>query len=277
MPKLQILIAAYGKDALQRIASLNHPRHPEVEYLINWQNCADGSIPESIAGRSDFKITKDHTIGSSNNRNHLLELSTADFVLVTDDDVSFSLANIEALLKGVAGKDTVDFLTFEYSSESCQKVYPDYSFDIRRPPKGYYVSCIEICLNMKRLRRHNISFNTAFGLNGEVFGNGEEDILIASLLKRGFSGRFLPSVICCHPQLSTSEKIGHTQACIQTKGACMLYVKPYTWALRMLTHAWRASKESAPRKVGFFEYCRWWMQGVKKARHHRVFDNNQKI
>ena len=56
MAELQILISAYGADALQRLEPLEHAAMPGVEYLIGWQAYDKGRIPETISSRPDVKI-----------------------------------------------------------------------------------------------------------------------------------------------------------------------------------------------------------------------------
>lgn len=279
--RLQVLVSAYGKDALQRISTLPHPAVDGVEYIVNWQDYDRSGIPEAIAARNDFRIFFDDSTGLSNNRNNAISLADCPLVLISDDDISYTEEMLRCVIKGFEDFPSHGILTFRYASSN-PKSYPDNSFSLASPPKGYFASSVEIALNLPLIMQKlgegwQTLFNPAFGLNGTHFCCGEEDIMIHRLLQSGVEGRYIPETIACHPGNTTSERIKNAPEFVATKGAVVAALHPATWPLRMLTHARRASKEPALRKVGFFEYCRWWIQGVKKARRHRVFDNNRNL
>lgn len=271
MPKIQILICAYGPDAAERIAALRHDSAPEVEYLVSWQRYDKDRIPESILQRNDFKIYFEDSVGLSNNRNSILEKADADIAVISDDDLSYTKVHLENLKKGFEENPESHILTFRYFSELYPKLYPTESFNLAYPPKGYFTTSMEIAFNLIQIKKdfgnlELLRFNTAFGVNGTLFGSGEEDILMARLLRGGLSGRFVPSDICINTESTTADRISLTQKFIETKGACMVYIKPHSWFPRMIAHALR-------EPIPLFIYCAWWLKGVSKARKHKVFDN----
>lgn len=270
MPEIQVQICAYGPDALHKIASLRHDPFPGVEYLIGWQNYDKNRIPASIASRKDFRIIFVESIGLCNNRNSLLQATNADFVLISDDDLEYHREHFAALNKGIVAYADYHFLTFRYASADYPKSYPPESFNLSKPPKGYFVTSMELLLNMTKIRadfgKDAIRFNPAFGINGTLFPCGEEDVLIHFMLQHGMMGRFIPSDICINTDSTTSERIGATRGFIETKGAVISIVKPSTRYLRMLTHAWRSWKSQGEGHVPFLTYCRWWLAGEKKLK-----------
>lgn len=276
MTKLQVLIAAKGKESIERIASLPHPEMQEVEYIVSWQDPGE-TIPESLKNRKDFKIIPTDTIGLSNNRNLLMEKATADLVLISDDDLSYTADQLKAVIKAFEENPEESVLTFRYSSENNPRLYPTDSFNLKSPPKGYYFCSIEIAFNLKQIekiagKRNVLRFNPYFGLNGKEFIAGEEDILITELLRNGHSGKYIPIEITSHPGTTTASRHEADSEYIATKGAVMIYLKPCTWPLRMLTHAWRSNFKGSG-SVRFFTYCRWWLDGVSRARKNQVFKN----
>ena len=271
MPKLDILIAAYGPESLENIARLNHPKHPGVRYIVGWQKYDVTKIPECLKTRSDFKLHLEDSIGLCNNRNSLLNVSDAPLVLISDDDLEYSASQLENLLRAWEENPDAHFLTFRYHSDYFPKHYPKYSFNLKKAPKGYFVTSMELSLNIKNIRRDFgnkaiIRFDTKFGINGSMFGSGEEDLLIAEMLKLGLEGKFIPEEICTNTDSTTSERIGNSKDFISTKGAVISIIKPNTWILRMLTHAWRATKQPDTKHISFFTYCKWWISGVNKIR-----------
>lgn len=261
MSDIHVLIAAYGPEALEKIASLPHPEYPGVDYIVSWQRYDRERIPDEIRRRKDFRIHFEESTGLCRNRNALMELVNNGIAVIADDDLAYLPAHFDNIRKGVSANPQSHFLTFRYRSENFPKEYPAQSFRLTRPPKGYFVTSMEMVFNLDRINEDfgstaDVVFNTDFGVNGSLFGSGEEDILVYGLLKKGYMAVFVPQDICVNTESTTSERIGDTKDFIATKGAVMLRVKPSTWPLRMLTHAWRSN-------VPFLRYCRWWLGGVR--------------
>lgn len=274
MAKIQVLIAAYGPNALEHISNLRHPEYPEVEYIVGWQKYDRNRIPDTISTRSDFKILFEESIGLCNNRNELLEYADADYILISDDDLEYSTTHFVSLFKACEINPDCHFLCFKYHSEDFPKTYPSHIFDLNRPPKGYFVTSMELCFNMKKIRNdfkdeRVVWFNPAFGINGSSFICGEEDILVHDILKKGMTGRFIPVEICINSNSTTSDRIAASQSFIETKGAVIRITKPRTWFLRMITHAWRSHKMTGEQHISFLTYCKWWLTGVKKQTNYR--------
>lgn len=271
MSKLEVLIAAYGPEALDRIAALSHPKLEGVSYIVSWQKHEGAKIPEEFKNRDDFLIYKNNTIGLCNNRNFLLKKSSADYLLISDDDISYTPFHLETVIQEFEKHPQYSFLTFRYHSEKYPKHYPSCSFEISNPPKGYFITSMELAINRKHIQESGSlddwSFNTYFGVNGICFGSGEEGILMSKAIRKGYKGKYIPKEICINTDSTTADRIEHTPGFIETKGAAMLYMKPWTWPGRMLTHAWRARKHG----IAFFKYCSWWITGVKKAINNNVF------
>lgn len=273
MSRIQVLISTYGDEGIKRIASLAHPEYPGIEYIVSWQNYDKAQIPESLKQRKDFKIYFEDSKGLSNNRNAALAHATAPWVLISDDDLNYEIQYFERLIEVVGNHSDQDFLTLKYESSSHNKEYPALIFNLKSPPKKYFVSSIEILINIERIKNSGVSsglqlFNPAFGLNGKFFPCGEEDVLIHFFHKKGLKGRFIPLTITFHSGLTTSDKIKNTFPLISTKGAVVSYIHSASWPCRMLVHAWRSRKE-----ISFMKYCKWWLSGVSVARKNKVFEN----
>lgn len=266
MTKLQVLISTYGEEGIRRLASHSHPEHPEVEYIVSWQKHNMTRLPTELRDRKDFKIYPEDSIGLCNNRNNALRQATIPFVLISDDDLSYTYSQLQTVIDAFETNPNMDFLTFRYEGTPQVKVYPEESFTMDAQPKGYFVTSFELGLNLKRIKESGRLksvdlFDTAFGINGTHFCCGEEDILIADLNRKGFSGRYVPEVICHHEGDTTSERINATREFVETKGAVIAYIHPLTWPLRVAMHAWRGRDV-----VSFLKFCRWSVGGVWKLR-----------
>lgn len=260
-----MLIAAYGEEGIRRVSALTHPEVEGVEYIVSWQQYRRDAVPDTLRARKDFIILFEDSSGLSNNRNNALRHSSAPLVLISDDDVSYTGAHIQRILKAFEDNPKADVLTFRYESETCPKKSPEFAFDLSSPPKGYYVSSIEIALNMGRIKskagfRWQEMFNPAYGLGGTLFISGEEDILMEDLRRAGFQGRYLPEAIATHSGPTTSERLKDSPELVEAKGAVVSYIHPFSWPLRMAVHALRARRP-------FIAYCRNWIAGVTKRKN----------
>lgn len=270
---LQVLISAYGPEALSRIASLPHPAYTGVEYLVGWQNSADAAVPQALQERDDFRILRLDSKGLCRSRNALLSEASAPWVLISDDDIEYTSDSFRIILEATRRNSDCGILTFRFDSTVCSRQYPDIPFSLANPPKGYFATSFEILLNRALILAIDpglLRFHEAFGINGNFFGSGEEELLLHRLLRHGIKGEFMPATICRHDAPTTAEKIRNSREETEAKGAAMLYLQPSTWPLRMLCHAARAMRDSENR-VNPVSYCRHWLAGVKKARTHKLF------
>lgn len=279
--KLQILIVAYGlADGILELH--RHPKMDDVEYVVSWQKHDVSKLPNEILEREDIRIYPTDTTGISRNRNEAFLHADADYVMLSDADLIYTEQNIKNIIRGFEENPEMSILTFQYYSPDFSKEYPTHAFSLNSThPKGYTLTSFEIGFNLKNIRQRfgslaDLRFNTNFGINGDIpeFICGEEDILVSRLLKKGYPGKFLPLEIATHPGSTTGMRAGQTPDFIATKGACIRFIHPETWFLRMLTHAWRSSRERQISRIGFIRYCALWLKGVRLARRNRVFDES---
>lgn len=258
--KLQVLICTLGEAGIHRVAKGEHPRVPGVEYLVSWQlPDGDVAIPDELL-RPDFKIIKNTSRGLSRNRNLSIAAATAPYCLISDDDLDYFADSIAKIIDIFDKNPELDIATFKYSGADT-KQYPDHSFNLSKPPKGYYVTSFEIGFRQKSILRSGIRFNEKFGI-GAKFPAGEEDLWIHDLLKKKLKGYFFPITIAHHPGETTGTRRASDPDIIRTKGAVFAHTHPFTWPLRMLTHAIRHCKKYQDKNMIY--YCKLWLNGVVK-------------
>lgn len=268
--QLQVLICTFGRDGIERVASGQHPEVPGVEYLVSWQASDGIDIPGTLM-RHDFTIHRTDTTGLSKNRNHALAKASAPLLLISDDDVDYTAEGLMGIISSFEANPDADLLVFRFDCNKGTKFYPDHSFSLRQPPKGYYTSSIEIALRRNSLAKHNIWFNENFGI-GAIFPSGEEDILIKDCMDARLTGRFIPLTIARHDADTTSHKNLSLPSRPQTRGAIFLHLHPKSWPVRMIVHAireiplWRKGEVPSP-----LSFCRNWIKGVRMAKRHHVF------
>lgn len=271
-PQLQVLICTYGREGLQRVAKASHPRVEGVEYLVSIQDPEEGkeyTAPKELE-RDDFKLFVSLTKGLSVNRNIALSQASAPLLLISDDDADYTVEGLKAVVNAFRDNPDADIITFKYASVSSSKPYPDKSMSLANPPKGYFVSSIEIAMRRKSVQG-KIWFNENFGI-GATFPSGEEDLFLKDCLDRGLNGIFVPETIVRHDSPTTSERNLMLATRPQTKGAVFLHLHARDWGFRMVAHAlreiplWRKGIVPSP-----FSYCKNWLKGVIMARKLKVF------
>lgn len=258
--KLQVLVSTYGREGIMRLVKSERPQVEGVEYIINWQlPDEDCEIPSALL-RPDFVIKKSDSRGLSRNRNELMRIATGPYCLFSDDDVDYTEEGLRYVIDTFESHPKLDFATFEYEGGDNKK-YPAEEFDMKHPPKNYFVSSIEIAYRYLSLYDRKIHFNEKFGI-GSRFVAGEEEIFVHDLVRNGFRGKFFPRVIVNHKDESTSVRLASTPEYIESKGAVFKITHPYTWFPRMLAHAKRSKNQGWTQ--GSLEYCKAWTKSMDK-------------
>ena len=241
-------------------------------HLVSFQQDADetdGYIPEELK-RDDFKIVATATKGLAVNRNIALSWASAPLLLISDDDADYTKEGLQAVIDGFQENPDADIIAFRYVSKHSTKHYPQKSVSLSRPPKGYFISSIEIAIRRESVQG-KIWFNENFGV-GATFPSGEEDIFIKDCLDKGMKGIYVPKTIVRHDGTTTSGRNLMLPSRPQTKGAIFLRLHTHDWPLRMLAHAlreiplWRKGIVPSP-----ISYCRHWLKGVRMAHKMKVF------
>lgn len=268
-PILQVLICAYGKEGIERVAKAKHPKTAGVEYIVSWQTDGCQQIPTGL-DRDDFILIRTATKGLSVNRNTALSKATAPLLLISDDDAEYTEEGLNAVIKSFQEHPGADIITFKYASTNKKKYYPDHQLSLSCCPKGYYISSIEIAFRKDSVKG-KIWFNENFGI-GAVFPSGEEDIFIKDCLEAGLHGVYMPITAVRHDGSTTSARNLMLPSRPQTKGAVILRLHPFSWPLRMLAHAMRETplwrKGLVPSPLSF---CKNWLKGVRTAKKKHVF------
>lgn len=272
-PRLQVLIVAYGNKGIDSIAQLSHPVVKGVEYIVSWQyaDADPNDIPPALLEREDFHIYPSSTRGVAKNRNLVLEKATAPLLLSSDDDVSYTEQQLLGVIRAFDLRPDSDFISFRYHSPENPREYPPHECALnRRLPKNFFTTGIEMAWRRDAILKHNIHFDELFGIGG-FFCAAEEDLFFNEVRKNKIPATFVPFDVCTHTSDSTCMRIGHTREFIRTKGAAVSIINPFTWPLRMITHALR-EKGNLKKKWG---YCTDWLSGVRDL--WRLRRNEKKI
>jgi len=266
---LQVLVCVYGKEGMERFAATNPPGDAVVEYIVSWQlprSDMDAAIPKELAARDDISIYKSGTRGLCRNRNLAMELATAPYCLISDDDVVYCAPCVFRRVIDAFSSGDVDVACFKSTCLGKElKPYPTAAVPVAKAPKGWYATSFEIAY-----RRGSVAgrtrFNENFGIGSDTcFQAGEEDIWLYDARKAGAREWIFPHALCAHDHPTTTERHGLDDWFIMTGGAVYSHLHPLTWRLRKVVHAFRQKQKS------WREYLSLSIKGAKIARKKGYF------
>lgn len=258
--ELEVLISTYGRDGIERTATMSLPRMHGVRYIVSWQRPV-GDVPLSLL-RDDVVVVNSRTIGLSNNRNDAFDASSAQVVLIADDDIEYTADGLRGVIEAMSMHPEVDLATFRHDGAD-NKTFPDYEFDLRDIVKNYYVTSFEIAV-----RRHvfdgecGVRFDTRFGIGAGWFEAGEEELFVHDVMSRGYCCRFFPHTVATHPGLTTFWR--HLTPCALRAQGAVIGVKhnAVSSLARMPLVAWRHSRARRyPFIPALWYMLRGWIRG----------------
>lgn len=160
----------------------------------------------------------DSGVGLARSRNIGISNVESDYILISDDDVSF-LPGVDAAIEKAFLDNDADILTFMAITPSGT---PFRNYKSKKFNHNYLtifgVSSIEIAMRRSSIIKHKLKFDERFGL-GSDFPTGEEIIFLADAHKHGLSILFLPAPIVIHPAESSGSALYGNHQLIQAKGA----------------------------------------------------------
>lgn len=244
--KVDVLISAYRNEGLERLSEMELPQVPGVRYVVGWQNPPgekSGEIPASLR-RHDVVIRRHESRGVARNRNFTLSHAVADYCLISDDDVSHTAEQLRAVAETFDRNPDTDVALFRL--EPAEKEYPDFEFDLNRPPEGYFISECEIAFRRRRIIEAGISFNELFGQNAPVLGAGEGDIFLYQAMHDGMTCRYYPLTAGIHTGgPTTGIRCGTRREVLMAAGA-MLWLKH---RMTLIPRAWLKACRSSHGNV----------------------------
>lgn len=239
---VEILICTID-EGVGGIGEVLMPPIPFVHYVVSVQYTTAGApeIPAVLADRLDVTVTTLEGRGLSRNRNNALAHSTADIVVISDDDCRYTPEAIAAVREAFAAQPEADVLCFEAAGFDGRtfKRYPSAPMsyaDARR--EGYSPASVELAFRRESLMQFGFRFDERFGL-GSDYPAGEEEVLLCDLLKAGAHIGFVPQVIVSTDAATTGRRFLCDARLQVTKGAVFRRCYGVPSAL------WRTLKEGA--------------------------------
>lgn len=261
--RLQILIATFARR-IEGIDPSRLPRVEGVEYLISCQNPDGLRLDTSkLEVRDDIRIYFFSDKGLSVNRNHLLDIATAEYIQISDDDLIYNADGIRKLIETFDANTDIDIITTRASMPE-HRVYPLDRHDLNKKFRFYQPISVEIALRLKSLANSGIRFSTLFGIGAPYLSAGEENVFFSHCLRANMAGIFRNITVCEHPGYTTSMRSAGDPGVIRAKGAVLPFVFGYFSSLI------RLPREAYKAKVPFLKALLYLGQGyIYYIRHRR--------
>lgn len=202
---LQWLISTCG-ERVQLLEHLLMAPMPDVSYVVSVQNLnhAFPTIPE-FCKRPDVSIHFLEGDGLSRNRNHALQHSNADIVVIADDDIALQPSYVQNIIRSFELNPKVDIGCFQIQTTDTGKPYKSYPAAAKKLTTMAalkQVSSIEIAFRRAAVTDADIRFDERFGL-GRTANSGEELLFLHDCVHNGLNIHFFPQYIVEHPSKSS--------------------------------------------------------------------------
>lgn len=257
-------------EGIENVYKVLLPCQSNIKYVVSWQHSRFGefSVPRNLL-RNDVKVFELNGKGLSRNRNNCINHATADICLIGDDDIVYNAAEIEKLITYYKTHDDVDLVTCKFSTNGKGKTYPKEACNLKKRPKNFNISSIEISFRRKSVQGF-VAFNELMGLGAPRTDAGEDDLFIFECLRSNLNCWFIPISIAFHAGKTTGIEKGGNPKVIFSKGILMRIYHPKTFFLRYL---WLARSIRINHHVSFFATLLILLKGGFYAKKNRMLHN----
>ena len=206
------LTLGYSTLASRVEGMVEPPKHDGWEVAIVVQN-PGGSNWETdrshqLSQRQDLSIEVLESKGVAKSRNRAIWLARAEYLVFSDDDISFDTAGLEAALRFMD-------LNPKYSLLLAQATDPTGMLRKRYPKKVTKLNAFnsaraatyEMIIRVDAIRQFGVQFDERFGAGAPNY-LGDEYIFIVDLLRAGGKAVFAPITIATHPIESSGSRWG---------------------------------------------------------------------
>lgn len=160
--------------------------------------------------------------GLSKSRNLALQKSTADIVLLADDDLIYFDGFNDLIVKSFKENSSYQFLIFNV--DNFDKTYPD---KVRKVLWHHILGFAswQIAFRRKDVLGEGILLNENFGTGSGVYNSGEENIFLAKCYKH-FNMLYIPEKILKRPKSESTWFTGYNDTFLFDRGAVFYAISP---------------------------------------------------
>lgn len=132
--------------------------------------------------------------GLSKSRNLALEITSSDYIYLTDDDVVLNDKFKETVIDSIESNPAVDILAFQVSGiERKFKEYSSEEIDINYI-NSMKLSSVQLVMKSDFIKKNNLYYDELFG-TGSKYRMGEENIFLFDALKKSAKIKYIPREI----------------------------------------------------------------------------------
>lgn len=257
LPTLDILICTIA-DRINNISANLPPQTEGINYIISHQT--DGTsfcCPAELKARNDVVVVTLEGRGLSKNRNNAIVHATGDLMVISDDDASYNISQLQQIRKVAKNNPQADVMTFMVKTRNGDDLhrYPSKSFTYPNRPKGFYYNSNEIVL---RNGRNYPLFDHRLGLGSDRLHMGEEEYFIYCCYKKNLRIEFHPVVIQTIPDSTTSTHYASSQSLQMSKGAVLTLIHGSVMAIPRIVYTALIMRNTIP----FWKHLRNLFKGL---------------
>lgn len=200
----------------ERVATLVEPPcNPDWETVLVVQNPNQfdwqGPRFQELAARKDFRHHELASKGVAKSRNQAIDLAHGEYLIFSDDDITFSTDGLQAAIEYLDSHPEVSLLLGQATDESgtLRKRYPQTVEKLGRLNSAR-AATYEMIIRVADVRRLGVRFDEDFGAGAKNY-LGDEYIFVVDLIKAGGTAVFAPITLAQHPTESSGSRWGSAQ------------------------------------------------------------------
>jgi glycosyltransferase involved in cell wall biosynthesis len=204
------------------------------------------------------------SVGLPQSRNYGLNNAIGDFIIPTDDDVTFVNDFFDIVSKSIATHPDADGFSYKIKAEDSKeefKHYPHQSFKHNSLSLAK-VSSIELCISRRFLNDQCLQWDEDFGL-GTTFPGGLEVVFLQDCFRKKISLYYEPVYLVLHPLESSGKVVSKGKISLRAS----IFIRSFGWLKGLVfIFAFYAKKRKmfAEKGIGFFQYNLSSYKGIKE-------------
>lgn len=207
-----------------------------------------------------IKVYDTREKGISKSRNRLIDMSTAEVCIMTDDDISFVKDYEEKIKEAYLNYPEADIITFNLKKG-------DQILGPKKDKKLNYLDLfrifsVQISFKRAKVLAKGLRYDENFGIGSDIINIGEENIFLTDAYKKGLKIYHIAQVLIEHPdEDTTGEK--WTVATTIDKGATAKRTLGFL-SFTLLTYMVLTKRKYYNKEMGTFKFIKHYLAGGRK-------------
>lgn len=268
----EILVSTMHRRSLDFLNSMfPKGRYQNYSILIINQTTKDHLLESND---KNIRVINSFETGLANSRNLAIKNAKGAVSLFADDDIRYVDDFKEIVLEAYKKYDHAAIVTFKMSDfeGNLYRKYPEVKQHDKK--SVVYANSVVISFKPSTLIKHNVTFNTNFGL-GSQFQTGDEYVFLRDALKTNLNVYFYPKVIVAHAPFNSGTDASANN--ILHARAALFYKYSGNWAyIRIFIHFWNMYRKNYVKLIEFPEKIKVSLRGIKTYKQYLKEDLERK-